>query len=81
MLKRNVKMSYKLIVNRLIHRCNNLMYRFKYHVLKILIIWYAGRNKGTLVVTGKPNFSRPLTWTKYTLKGKKYTENEVKNGR
>ena len=61
-----------------IRRLGNLIYRFKYHVLKIPIVWYTGRNKGLFVLTGKPDFNRPLIWTKHVLKGRKYTKKEVK---
>jgi len=35
-------------------------YRIKYYWFKLPIIWYRGTNNGLLVVTGKPDLSKPL---------------------
>lgn len=57
------------------------IYRIKYYWLKLPIIWYRGTNKGILVITGKPDFSRPLTWVKITYypSGKKQMVIDIVN--
>lgn len=71
------KVLYSLTIGRLISTIEGWAYRFKRYVLKIPIIWYVGRNKGTMINAGKPNFIKPVKWTKCIVIGKKYSEIEV----
>lgn len=69
-------------VSWLVRRYHDFAYRYRHHIQLEPIVWYAGRNKGTLVVTGKPDFTRPLKWTRYEQLGGqfKFIETEVQKG-
>jgi hypothetical protein len=71
------KTLYQLSVGKIISRIKGWHYRIKYNVFKMPIIWYEGRNSGTFICAGKPDFKRPLKWTKVTMIGGKRTDETV----
>lgn len=81
--KGTIKMIMWYYINQLVNWYRGFVYQYRHHIQRKPIIWYAGRGKGTLVVTGKPDFSRPLKWTRCELIGGhfKYTENDVTDSR
>ena len=56
------------MIKRFISYCRIKIYIVKHRWLKIPIVWYVGKNKGTMVVSEQPNFDKPLTWTKVVYK-------------
>ena len=71
--------TFLAIIKKLVSYYKIKVYIIKYRWLKMSITWYVGRGKGTLVVSGQPNFNKPLMWTKVIYRVGHINETPITN--